>query len=128
MTRHERCLESSRGRGLPSNVSAVSELVCRRKGVQELSAEVPLAAGVRVRSLRVEGRALDDCTRLPALPSVRERDFGNGRHDVRPYADASADLVCRDLVSDEPEGRGKRIGSAAGSWGRQLSDGLDVAA
>lgn len=96
--------------------------------MQALFEEVPLASWIRMCSVWMAGRSLDDGEGVSALPELWQRDLGNGGHDFRRYTDALADLVRGDLVSDEPERRGQRIGPATSSWFRQLPDGMDLAA
>ena len=93
-----------------------------------LSSKVSVAARIPVSAVRDEGPAVDDGSGIPALSELRRGGVGHGGNRVRADANPIEDLVCRHVVRDQSERRGKRLGSEKRSWLWELSDGLDVVA
>ena len=93
-----------------------------------LSSGVSVAARIPVSAVREEGPAVDDRPGIPALPELRRGGVGHGGNRVRTDANLVEDLVCRHVVRDQSERRGKCLGSEKRSLLWELSDGLDVVA
>ena len=98
------------GTGLPADVPAVSGVVRRRRGMPAAPVAVPLARWLCMPTMREDGRALDDGTRLPALSGLRSGGFGHRRHDLRGDSHFFAHLVQCDVVCDQSERWGQRLG------------------
>ena len=67
-------------------------------------------------------------TTVVAVRGLRPPDVGDRRHDLPGHADAVGDVVPSDVVGDEPEDGGERLGVAADVGSAQLQDRLDVVA
>ena len=87
-----------------------------------------MAARIPVSAVWKAGPAVDDRPGIPALSGLRGGGISHGGNRVRADPDLVEDLVCRDVVRDQSEGRGECTGAATrpGLW--ELSNGLDMAA
>ena len=87
-----------------------------------------MAARISVSAVRKAGPAVDDRPGIPALSGLRGGGISHGGNRVRADSDLVADVVRRDVVRDQSEGRGECTGAATRSGLGELSNGLDVAA
>ena len=94
----------------------------------KVSVEVPLAGRVQMSAMWGSVGALAHHTWSFALSVVRAPGIGHGGHDLRGHADFSANLVQRDVVCDQSEGRSECVGTEASAWLGKLSNRLGVAA
>ncbi len=103
-------------------------MVHGRRGMPRVPVAVSLAGRVRMPSMQGSVGALAYGTWSFAMSVVRTPGFGHGRHDFRWNKDFSADLVQRDVVCYQSEGRSECVGTEACTWLGKLSNRLGVAA
>ena len=112
--------------GLSAGSRGVRAAIRDRRGLSRVSGAAPVAGGVSVPALwGAEGVAR--ATTVVAVRGLRPPDVGDRRHDLPGHADAVGDVVPSDVVGDEPEDGGERLGVAADVGSAQLQDRLDVA-
>src|SRR3954468_16776231 len=111
---YPRCIVGGHG-GLPSQSQRVGGSLQQRGGLPGILVPTPVARWISVPALR-------RCEELAApfgAPGMRQlwvSNVGHGGGDVSRHAKATGVMVSNDVVGNQPEERGQRLGSAACPW------------
>src|SRR5437867_1672007 len=84
------------GGGLSAGSRRVRGSVRDGRGVSRVSGQPPLTGGVSVSTVRAR-EIVAGAGRIVPVCRLWAPDVGDGRHDLSGFADATADLVSRDM-------------------------------